>query len=53
MTLWPNGDSGSWYRGANVAGKPQIFMPYAAGVVEYGKALEKSAKNDYEGFVLA
>lgn len=53
MTLWPNGDSGSWYRGANIAGKPQIFMPYAAGVVEYGKALEKSAKNDYEGFVRA
>ncbi|WP_367650368.1 flavin-containing monooxygenase [Nocardioides sp. zg-DK7169] len=53
MTLWPNGDSGSWYRGANIAGKPQLFMPYAAGVVEYGKALEKSAKSGYEGFVLA
>lgn len=53
MTLWPNGDSGSWYRGANIAGKPQLFMPYAAGVVEYGKALEESAANNYEGFVLA
>ncbi|GGD06418.1 flavin-containing monooxygenase [Nocardioides daphniae] len=53
MTLWPNGDSGSWYRGANIAGKPQIFMPYAAGVVEYGNALQESVDNDYAGFVLA
>ncbi|WP_166132953.1 flavin-containing monooxygenase [Nocardioides ochotonae] len=53
MTLWPNGDSGSWYRGANIAGKPQLFMPYAAGVVEYGNALERSAKSGYAGFVLA
>lgn len=52
-TLWPNGDSGSWYRGANIAGKPQIFMPYAGGVVEYGNALQQSAENGYEGFVLA
>ncbi|GAA3952265.1 NAD(P)/FAD-dependent oxidoreductase [Gordonia caeni] len=51
MTLWPNGDSGSWYRGANIEGKPQLFMPYAAGVVEYGDAIEKSAANGYAGFV--
>lgn len=53
MTLWPNGDSGSWYRGANVEGKPQLFMPFAGGVVEYEKALSESASNDYKGFVLA
>lgn len=53
MTLWPNGDSGSWYRGANVAGKPQIFMPYAGGITEYDKALADSADNDYRGFALA
>ena len=52
-TLWPRGDSGSWYRGANIAGKPQLFMPYAAGVVEYAHALERSAKSGYEGFVLS
>ncbi|MER6977381.1 flavin-containing monooxygenase [Streptomyces carpinensis] len=52
-TLWPNGDSGSWYRGANVTGKPQLFMPYAAGIVEYGKALEASRSDDYAGFQLA
>ncbi|MBM7365842.1 flavin-containing monooxygenase [Gordonia hydrophobica] len=53
MTLWPNGDSGSWYRGANIDGKVQIFMPYAAGVVEYGAAIDKSAANGYEGFILS
>ncbi|WP_132992132.1 flavin-containing monooxygenase [Gordonia zhaorongruii] len=53
MTLWPNGDSGSWYRGANIEGKPQLFMPYAAGIVEYGNAIEESAANDYKGFILA
>lgn len=53
MTLWPLGESGSWYRGANVEGKPQIFMPYAGGVVEYEKALRESADNNYQGFVLA
>lgn len=53
MTLWPNGDSGSWYRGANIEGKPQLFMPFAGGVVEYEKALTESAENDYKGFVLA
>ncbi|MCF8608171.1 NAD(P)/FAD-dependent oxidoreductase [Gordonia sp. HY442] len=53
MTLWPNGDSGSWYRGANIDGKVQIFMPYAAGIVEYGNAIDKSAANNYEGFTLS
>lgn len=53
MTLWPNGDSGSWYRGANVDGKVQLFMPYAAGVVEYGTAIDKAAANGYEGFTLS
>lgn len=53
MTLWPNGDSGSWYRGANISGKPQIFMPYAGGVVEYEKTINESAAAGYKGFVLA
>ena len=51
MTLWPEGDSGSWYRGANIDGKPQHFMPYAGGIVEYGKAIDEAADNDYAGFV--
>ena len=34
-TLFPKG--GSWYLGANVAGKPRIFMPYVGGVGEYRK----------------
>ena len=27
----------SWYLGANVQGKPRIFMPYVGGVGEYRK----------------
>jgi len=53
MTLWPTGESGSWYRGENVVGKPQIFMPFAGGVVAFREHLEKSRENDYAGFVLA
>ncbi|MFH5821875.1 hypothetical protein [Georgenia sp. AZ-5] len=52
MTVWPDGESGSWYRGANIAGKPQMFMPYAGGIVEYEKAINESAANDYAGFIL-
>lgn len=53
MTLWPNGDSNSWYRGANIEGKTQIFVPYAGGIVEYQKSLDQSAENSYKGFVTA
>lgn len=53
MTLWPQGDSGSWYRGANIPGKPQLFMPYAGGIAEYEKAIDAARESDYEGFVTA
>jgi cyclohexanone monooxygenase len=47
-TLFPKG--GSWYLGANVAGKPRVFMPYAAGVGVYREICDRVAENDYEGF---
>jgi cyclohexanone monooxygenase len=50
-TLFPEG--GSWYLGANVAGKPRVFMPYAAGVGAYREICDKVAANDYEGFQFA
>ncbi|MCM2393219.1 flavin-containing monooxygenase [Streptomyces albipurpureus] len=40
----------SWYLGANVPGKPRVFMPYAGGVGTYRKACDKVAANGYEGF---
>jgi len=43
----------SWYFGANVAGKPQVFMPYAGGLNKYRKICQGIAARGYEGFVLA
>lgn len=50
-TLFPQG--GSWYLGANVAGKPRVFMPYAAGVGAYRETCDEIAANEYRGFIFA
>jgi cyclohexanone monooxygenase len=50
-TLMPEG--GSWYLGANIPGKPRVFMPYAAGVGMYRQICDRVAANDYEGFAFA
>ena len=42
----------SWYLGANIPGKPRIFMPYAGGVGTYREKCNEIADNDYEGFIL-
>ena len=42
----------SWYLGANVPGKPRVFMPYAGGMDVYRKKCADVAANDYEGFKL-
>jgi len=47
-TLYPKG--GSWYLGANIPGKPRVFMPYAAGVGVYREVCDRVAANGYEGF---
>ncbi|MEE2033323.1 flavin-containing monooxygenase [Rhodococcus chondri] len=52
MTLWPQGESGSWYRGANIEGKPQIFMPYAGGIVLYEETWNEVREAGFKGFVL-
>ena len=43
----------SWYLGANIPGKPRIFMPYVGGVGEYRRRCEEVASRGYEGFTLA
>ena len=48
-TLMPKG--GSWYLGANIPGKPRVFMPYAAGVGIYREVCEDVVANGYRGFV--
>jgi cation diffusion facilitator CzcD-associated flavoprotein CzcO len=42
----------SWYFGANVKGKPQVFMPYSGGLARYRRTCEGIAARGYEGFVL-
>ena len=43
----------SWYLGANIPGKPRVFMPYAGGIGTYRQRCAEIVANDYEGFVLS
>jgi cation diffusion facilitator CzcD-associated flavoprotein CzcO len=49
-TLFPVANS--WYMGANVPGKPRVFMPYIGGLPLYTETCENVAANDYRGFTL-
>ena len=42
----------SWYLGANIPGKPHVFMPLAAGFPGYAKRCAEVASRGYEGFVV-
>jgi cyclohexanone monooxygenase len=50
MTLYPL--ARSWYMGANVPGKPRVFMPYIGGVGVYRQKCDEVAAKSYEGFAL-
>ncbi len=50
-TLYPRANS--WYVGANVPGKPRVFMPYVGGVGVYRQKCDEVAEHQYEGFVLS
>ena len=41
----------SWYLGANIPGKPRVFMPYIGGFPAYIQKCDEIAANGYEGFV--
>jgi cyclohexanone monooxygenase len=49
-TLYPL--ASSWYMGANVPGKPRVFMPYVGGVGAYRRICDEVAGKGYEGFDL-
>ena len=51
-TLLPNAKH-SWYLGANIPGKPRVFMPYAGGMAHYRKICADVAARNYEGFKLS
>ena len=38
--------------GANIPGKPRIFMPYIGGVPAYRQKCNEVAAKGYEGFAL-
>jgi cation diffusion facilitator CzcD-associated flavoprotein CzcO/acetyl esterase/lipase len=50
LTLHPRANS--WYIGANVPGKPRVFMPYMGGVDGYRRVCDEVAGNEYVGFRL-
>ncbi|TMM51735.1 flavin-containing monooxygenase [Sulfitobacter sabulilitoris] len=42
----------SYYNGAEVAGKPRVFMPYSGGIRNYRRILQQCADDGYSGFAL-
>ncbi|MBN9090659.1 MAG: NAD(P)/FAD-dependent oxidoreductase [Reyranella sp.] len=50
-TLYPLANS--WYMGANIPGKPRVFMPYVGGFDRYKKHCDAVAAKGYEGFTLS
>ena len=42
----------SWYLGANIPGKPRVFMPYAGGMKRYREICADIAARGYPGFSL-
>ena len=49
-TLFPTADT--WYMGANIPGKPRVFMPNLDFVGPYRAKCDAIAANEYEGFVM-
>jgi cyclohexanone monooxygenase len=49
-TLYPL--ARSWYTGANIPGKPRVFMPFVGGVGTYRLKCDEIADRNYEGFTL-
>ena len=50
-TLFPQANS--WYMGANVPGKPRVFMPYVGGFANYRRKCAEVAAQGYDGFRLS
>ena len=49
-TLFPQ--ARSWYIGANIPGKPRVFMPYLGGVGNYRAHCDGVAAGGYAGFAV-
>jgi cyclohexanone monooxygenase len=42
----------SWYVGANIEGRPRVFMPYIGGFPVYVQKCNEVMSNGFEGFVI-
>jgi cation diffusion facilitator CzcD-associated flavoprotein CzcO/acetyl esterase/lipase len=51
ITLHPTANS--WYLGANVPGKPRVFMPYIGGVDNYRRICDEVVERGMYGFQLS
>jgi cyclohexanone monooxygenase len=49
-TLYPK--AASWYMGANIPGKPRVFLPYVGGTNTYRRLCDEVAAEGYRGFTL-
>jgi cation diffusion facilitator CzcD-associated flavoprotein CzcO len=47
-TLYPQ--ASSWYLGANIPGKPRVFMPYVGGCGRYRQECDDVVADGYRGF---
>ena len=52
-TMYTAPTCNSWYLGANIEGKPRIFMPYVGGYPRYKARCEQVVADGYDGFQLA
>lgn len=46
-------DAPTWYTGANIAGKPRVFMPYLGGFKNYIDRVDDVANDGYSGFAFS
>ena len=51
LTLLPTANS--WYMGANIPGKPSVFLPYPGGVGAYREICDEVVDRDYLGFSIS
>lgn len=51
LTLYPT--AASWYMGANVPGKPRVFLAYIGGLHNYRDRCDQIAADGYPGFIHA
>jgi cyclohexanone monooxygenase len=52
-TMFTADSCNSWYNGANIEGKPRVFLPYVGGLPKYMSRCNEVAAQGYEGFVLS